>query len=456
MSEQFQEQGGAATMDPSPLLRWLTSTMMTRMSSPQWLVKKRSKFEKQRVKGGQPHVVEYFHQLDDGYSHLVAQVLQAFAARYDVELVCHLVSGPIGKNVAEPEMLLKLARYDAFHVASHYGLEFPEHNHPLDETLVELAATILAAQDSAGFIEHAAEVGQALWADDEPALKALAQQYGCESPEQAQQKISAGTARRTELEHYSGAVLYYGQEWYWGVDRLYHLEKRLAQLGVDGQPGQPLLIPRPAVEAGELQDDGSLTLEVYPSLRSPYTSISFDRAVKLAQDTGVKLVVRPVLPMVMRGVPATRQKGIYIFSDAAREAREANIPYGNFRDPIGEPVRRCYSLYPWACEQGKGNELISSFLGAAFALGINTNNNRGFKAVVERAGLDWGEAKNIIGRAGWEEVLETNRLAMYEAGLWGVPSFRLLDSDGQQLLALWGQDRLWLVAREIQRHLARG
>ena len=187
MSEQFQEQGGAATMDPSPLLRWLTSTMMTRMSSPQWLAKKRSKFEKQRVKSGQPHVVEYFHQLDDGYSHLVAQVLQAFAARYDVELVCHLVSGPIGKNVAEPEMLLKLARYDAFHVAPHYGLEFPEHNHPLDETLVELAATILAAQDAAGFIEHAAEVGQALWADDEPALKSLAQQYGCVSPEQAQQ-----------------------------------------------------------------------------------------------------------------------------------------------------------------------------------------------------------------------------------------------------------------------------
>jgi len=45
---------------------------------------------------------------------------------------------------------------------------------------------------------------------------------------------------------------------------------------------------------------------------------------------------------------------------------------------------------------------------------------------------------------------------MYAAGLWGVPSFRLLDAQGASLLALWGQDRLWLFAREIQRQLQRG
>ena len=146
-------------------------------------------------------------------------------------------------------------------------------------------------------------------------------------------------------------MFYYGQEWYWGVDRLYHPESRLAELGADNQPGQPLLLPRPEIAAPELRDNGSLTLEVYPSLRSPYTAIVFERALQLARDTGVKLVTRPVLPMVMRGVPATRQKGMYIFLDAAREARAAGVPYGNFYDPIGDPARRCYSLYPWACEQ---------------------------------------------------------------------------------------------------------
>ena len=45
-------------------------------------------------------------------------------------------------------------------------------------------------------------------------------------------------------------------------------------------------------------------------------------------------------------------------------------------------------------------------------------------------------------------------MAMYASGLWGVPSFRLLDENTKEILALWGQDRLWLFAREIQRQLA--
>ena len=86
--------------------------------------------------------------------------------------------------------------------------------------------------------------------------------------------------------------------------------------------------------------------------------------------------------------------------------------------------------------------------------GVNTNNDRGLRKVVEAAGLDWAVAKTIVGNDGWQQSLEENRLAMYEAGLWGVPSMRLLDEKGDQLLALWGQDRLWLFAQEIQRQLA--
>jgi 2-hydroxychromene-2-carboxylate isomerase len=46
-------------------------------------------------------------------------------------------------------------------------------------------------------------------------------------------------------------------------------------------------------------------------------------------------------------------------------------------------------------------------------------------------------------------MLEENRSAMYQAGLWGVPSFRLIDPKGQAFLAVWGQDRLWLLAQKL-------
>lgn len=454
MAEQFQEQGGAATMDPSPPLRWATSKLLTRACRLQLLEKQRASAERTRVQAGEPHVVEYFHQVEDGYSHLAAQVLESLANRYDIKLTCHLVGGPQGKNAAEPELLLRLSRYDSYHVAPEYGLEFPGRDAELRPAAVTLAAAILAGQDDRGFIEHAAAVGRALWADDEAGLQRLAAEYGRADDAVVRARLAAGTARRESLQHYSGAMFYYGGEWYWGVDRLYHLEQRLATLGVDRQPGLPPLVPRPDIELGPLRDDGRLTFEIYPSLRSPYTAISFDRAVALARTSGVNLAIRPVLPMVMRGVPATRQKGMYIFRDTAREARAASVPFGNFYDPIGDPARKGYSLYPWASAQGKGVELISAFLRCAFAEGVNLTRDRGLRKVVEMAGLDWQQARQIVGSKGWEPVLEANRLAMYDSGLWGVPSFRLLDESGNALLSLWGQDRLWLFSRVIQRHLA--
>ena len=454
MAEQFKEQGGVATMDPSAAFRWLSSKVMTHVVSPRRQAKKRANVEKHRRAAGARHVVEYFHQVEDGYSHLAAQVLQSLSQRYDIDLRCYLVNGPSGGNSVEPDLLLKLSRYDSAFIAPHYHLDFPKTKGLPDPVAIAKAGSILAAQEDTSFISLAAAVGTALWSGDTAALNTLAEQHGCVSEEQLKACLAQGNARRAELKHYSGAMFYYGEEWYWGIDRLHYLEARLAELGADNNPQQPMLMPRFAVEAGRHKDNGSLTLEIYPSLRSPYTAMVFDQTLALAEKTGVKLVVRPVLPMVMRGVPATREKGMYIFTDAAREARSAGVAFGNFYDPIGEPARRCYSLYPWACEQGLGNQLISSFLSSAFAQGVNTNNNRGLKLVVEKAGLDWSVAKTLLGQSGWQEILESNRLAMYQAGLWGVPSFRLLDKQGESALALWGQDRLWLVAREIERQLA--
>ena len=437
-------------MDPSPLLRWLTSRVMTRLSRTAATEARHAKAERERIKAGAPHRVEYFHQVDEAYSDLTAQVLERFAQRYDIELHCHLVRGQEGKNAPEPEMLASLARYEAHLIAPGYGLCFPQRPDPPEPEHVVVATQILAAQSSEDFPRVVAAVSAALWQGDDAALKRLAVAHGSASADAAAAAVSAGTEKRKALRHYSGAMFYYGGEWYWGVDRLYHLEMRLAALGADRSPGESLIAPRPDMDLAGHTDQGRYTLELYASLRSPYTAVIFDRAVAFAQHAGVELKLRPVLPMVMRGVPATREKGMYIFMDAAREARVAGVPYGNFYDPIGDPARRCYALYPWAASQGKGVELCSSFLRHAFALGVNTNNDRGLRKVVEAAGLDWGAAQAHREDTAWEALLEDNRQTMYAAGLWGVPSFRLLNPAGEALLATWGQDRLWLVAHTLR------
>jgi hypothetical protein len=130
VSEQFKDQGGAATMDPSRLMRWLTSRVMTRLSRSAATEARHTKAERERIKAGAPHRVDYFHQVDEAYSALTAQILGRLAERYDVELHCHLVLGQEGKNAPEPEMLASLARYEAHLIAPGYGLCFPQRPDP--------------------------------------------------------------------------------------------------------------------------------------------------------------------------------------------------------------------------------------------------------------------------------------------------------------------------------------
>jgi len=451
MAEQFKDQGGMATMDPSHVARWIASKVLSRLISPGSDARRHEKAEKARVKAGKPHRVEYFHQVDDPYSTLAAQCLEAFERRYDVELIVHLTTGPQGANLPEPDMLLPLARHDSALVAPHYGLSFPAEPVAPEPEQVLLAQRMLAAVPATGFAALAARIGKALFTPG-GSLADVLDNHPLADDDVTRNALEEGDARIAELKHYSGAMFYYGADWYWGVDRLYHLEQRLQGLGLDREGGE-LLFPRPPIDAGTYRANGSLTLEAYVSLRSPYTAIIFDHVVEYAERAGLRLELKPVLPMVMRGVSATREKGLYIFRDTAREARALGDEFGPCYDPIGDPVRRAYSLFDWARSHGKHVAFLSAFLDAAFRKGINTNNDRGLRKVVEAAGLDWAEAKPLVGKDGWQDELEENRLRMMATGSWGVPSFRLVDSEGEEVFWAWGQDRLWVLAREVQRLL---
>ena len=403
------KQSGVASSTPPALVRWLQSKIMTRLGSAESQQKLWQSREKKRQADRRHHEVLYFHQEGDGYSDLAAQTLDNLVARYDITLEVHLVTAETGANTPELELLKLMSHRDAALISAHYGL---------DQPTVLSPEQAMALQDKMGGAHGSLHERQA-----------------------------AGNTLRSKLGHYSGAMFYYEGEWYWGIDRLYHLEARLKSLGADKSPDQPPLYPRPINTVSG--DASALTLEYYPSLRSPYTAVSWEPTMKLVRESGINLEIKPVLPMVMRGVPATRQKGMYIFKDAAREARAQGIIYGKFYDPIGDPALKGYALYAWAKTKGKGNDLLGSFLSAAFVEGINTNNYHGLRHIVEKAGLDWQEARNHLDDTEWHSELEQNRLSMYGFGSWGVPSYHLLDANGDSVLAVWGQDRLWLVAKSI-------
>ena len=315
-----------------------------------------------------------------------------------------------------------------------------------------LAARLLAGLSPEDFIKHVHAISSAVWSGHADTLMLP----GIEevSDDRAQAALDEGSARMKELIYYSGSSFYYGGEWYWGVDRLFHLEQRLRDLGVSEAQEEQYLVPRPDIDVRGI-DAKKLTLDFYPSLNSPYTSIIYDRTIAMKDECGIQFNNKPVLPMIMRGIPASKAKARYIMFDTRREGEFLGVSFGPLWTPIGTPVRKAYSLLPWAMAEGKDEALMSALLSCAFFKNTPLHQTRGMRNAVEAAGLDWAEAKKRIGDDAWKPLVEGFQNEMIDdLGLWGVPSFKLSGPDGESDLAVWGQDRLWLIAAEIRRRAA--
>lgn len=426
------------------------------LTSPRTRALRRRAARAARRLRGRPREVHWFHQVDDPYGALLAQALGAFAERYDVALRPHLVAPPSDAAAPERALLEAFARRDAADVAPGFGLAFPAGvAAPKPEAVARAQRVLAAALAREGFAAAASRAAAALWRGDDAALAALADDLGEASDAEARAAVAEGTALRERLGHYLGATLHYEGEWTWGVDRLHHLERRLVAEGARRPGASPALVaPRPAPRgapppAGRAAAGGPVALQFFLSLRSPYTWIASERVVALARRYGAELVLRPVLPMVMRGLPVPRAKRRYIALDAKREAEDAGVAFGRICDPVGRPVERCFSLYPWARAQGRAAELLVEFMRAAWSQGVDAGADAGLRLVVERAGLSWSEAREHLDRdGGWRAELEANRAELFALGLWGVPSF-CVRGGGAPDYATWGQDRLWRVEEEL-------
>ncbi|MFM7625526.1 MAG: 2-hydroxychromene-2-carboxylate dehydrogenase, partial [Gammaproteobacteria bacterium] len=140
---------------------------------------------RRRITGGEA-VLRYFHQPDDPYSALAAALLPQLAERYRVRIETHAVPPPARAAAPDMERLIEWSQRDARRLAAHHGIT------PLSSALPGVAT------DTAS-LQHGARL-------------------------------------RARLGHYLGAMFHFEGEWYWGIDRLHHLETRLQSLGLARRP----------------------------------------------------------------------------------------------------------------------------------------------------------------------------------------------------------------------------
>jgi 2-hydroxychromene-2-carboxylate isomerase len=398
--------------------------------------------EATRRKAGGKHVITYFHQVDDPYSHLAVQSLNLLMSRYSVLILVHLVGPPADWATPERVFLQDYARHDCARLAQKASLSFPDvTNQPEAASLAHAQSLAAAALTQPNCLELLMQIGQDMWTGQKGETVPCSRQYA--------EAIKRGQARCDELGHFMSAMIYYGGEWYWGLDRLHYLEARLTQLRLKNDDTPDVIWSPPELRAGAitLKHNGKVTLEFFLSFRSPYTYIATKRAKALADAYGLELKLRFVLPMLMRGLVVPPMKSRYFSLDTAREARRLNIPFGRICDPLGKPVERGYAILPWAIEQGHGYAFCLAFMESVWSKGIDAGTDSGLAKIVQTAGLDWKQAKQQLGKDAWRQEAEANRLALLELGHWGVPCFKYDDT------IIWGQDRLWVIEDAIRAKL---
>lgn len=431
--------------------RDIRSRYLTLVLSPRYRTIRRVLAEVKRLAMFKRHKVHVFLQLDDPYSYLLSHYLLKVQETYKVQLHFYLSGALRSEFMPQPALQAEYALADCKMLAREFGLpmldkgEIPavEFRRPLLDFLAE-------EYDQDDFVETFSMALECYWrGDPEDCARLIGKQQPRSSDTDV--LISKNQLLLRKLGHYSSAVMLYAGEWYWGVDRLHYLTSRLDALRLrrkdeDGEElaslEQAMQMNLPAQVPAKATSLSSL--EMFYSFRSPYSYLALKRMYAIANAFGLKLEIRPVLPMVMRGLPVPKQKQMYIIKDANREAERNGIAFGKIFDPLGQGVERCLAVLEYAREQSREREFLLTVGHATWALGIDIATDEGMRRVTEKAGLFWPDVMAAMQDEAWKARAEENGESMLESGIWGVPCLRIGSC------ALWGQDRTWLLARQIE------
>ncbi len=402
-----------------------------------------AKAARRRLSGAAP-TVHFFYGVDDPYSALAAQMLGRLVERYAIVLEPHLVPPPADNAAPERQRLFDYALRDAPRVARRHGLIWPDNARaPTDAMRAGALAGLAAALATGKFAQAAPKIGWALWSGAAVPTAPRA------PAEEVERRLAEGEALRRKLGHYLGGMFHFEGEMYWGVDRLHHLEARLQALGLDHGPGRPMLAPYQRESEPPAIDARDSTVDFWFSFRSPYSYVALKRVADLTAATGAALRLRYILPMVMRGLPVPLEKRLYIMRDCKREADMVGMKFGRTVDPVGKGVERALAVLHRVVGKGQGVAFAHSALQGAFADGVDLSNDAGLALVARRAGVSDDDVRAGLADESWRATADANRAALFEAGLWGAPTFCV-----EGMPAHWGQDRIWALEEDLAAYAA--
>jgi 2-hydroxychromene-2-carboxylate isomerase len=396
----------------------------------------------------EPRKLAFYFDIEDPWSYLTAQAVGRLMQAYPIDLEVHVVTPPASDVDAAPTLRPKHAVRDAQYLAEYWDIDFPGKREADPGMVRDVATALVRQRPGAEQLACVLELAGAIWNGDKKKLAASLGTWGTESHGTVPPILNDTYAKLRDAGHYQGGMIKYGGEWYWGIDRLPYLEEALARdLGTDVAH---VISARPQSDRGALKlSDKPLQCEMWFSFRSPYSYLALEQIESVLAPYNVPLVLRPIPPMVARGLPVPQVKRMYIVRDAKREADRLGIAFGELCDPLGTGVDNCLAIVNRALAHGQGMAFAKSAMRGIWSEAKDVAEYVDLKDIVERAGMSWEDARAALEPAAMSAALkQANGYAedLAVIGLWGVPSFRIGD------FVAWGNDRLPLLADRLRRH----
>jgi len=382
------------------------------------------------------HHASFYFDLDDPYSALMLPIIEELELAFKISFHVHVVEPRRSEFCPEKDARERYGILDAGYVAQAWGLDFPALI-PNQKRLKTEALRLLLKQRSttAEWLQLAKRVSDAYWHGDFSVLHKMIREDKAIDAFDVKSMLKANTDAFYKHGFFMGSSIYYRGEWYWGVDRLYLLRDRLSRYFAQEHRtrlypdwGQVRVPCRPNDE-----------VDMYFSFRSPYSYIAIARLyLKKSSYPLESITLKPVLPMVTRGLPVPKIKKMYILKDAARIAHFEGISFGRVWDPLGPGVDACIAIFEEASNSSK-LEVAFDLMKAIWADGKDVSSSAFISNMCSKHQLSKTAIDTSIHSKSHLPAVEKNRLELTRLGLWGVPSFK------KGKLVAWGQDRMPLI-----------
>jgi 2-hydroxychromene-2-carboxylate isomerase len=380
---------------------------------------------------------EVYLALNDPYSFMLIQVLPELEKRFNIQFKLFLVYESVPGVTIDPKLMRAWAIKDANYIADQYQLKKITQQ-PTQESLFtgqqmwQLRPKTLA---------NAWQLFQQTWFNE------FDDYYHASTPVINYQ--IKNLMRLVKLGHYLPSSIFIAGKWFVGIDRLDHLEKCLTDFDLAKDDSSPvyqknkLVFAEQVTTGAEVDNNDTDILEAFISLRSPYSYIGLLQAEKLSQHYQIPLKIKPILPLLMRGLTTTENKQRYAVFDASREANKLEVPFTGITDPLGQGIINAFQVFAYADKENKGLAFIKSAFNAIYVDGLDLSQNSVIASLCKQHKLNYEEALEHNNEHDWQQWSDCNQASLDGMGLWGAPCFRFKET------TCWGQDRLAQIEQAI-------